>query len=115
MERSIVLVSALKKPHHLMPAGEDLIMPGDYLGNSSGVRFSVRDFFLDEADRSVLSMKMMLNERTRKTVRFEMSPEGANSTDERNTENKYSAERNNLEDVNGISPILALESEASNY
>ena len=47
-----------------------------------------RDFFLDEADRSVLSMKMMLKDisaaqnlkkKSVKRVRFNLTPEGSTS------------------------------------
>ena len=46
-----------------------------------------KDFFLDEADRSVLSMKMMLKDissaqkrkKSEKRVRFNLTPEGSTS------------------------------------
>ena len=43
------------------------------------MHFGEKDFFLDESDRSVLSMKMMLNEndkkKEKKHVRFNLSQE----------------------------------------
>ena len=58
IERGVILSSALKNSE------KDAKQEAQFLARAEdGVNFAEKDFFLDESDRSILSMKMMLSDK----------------------------------------------------